>query len=499
MSKAHHPVKSSAIWLFLGNFFNRGLTMAAMIVVARWLAPEDIGLISLATAAWGLITTLFSFGISSAIIQFQEHDLNYLDTAFWINLAMAAFLMAAALFLAPLIAAYYQAPALIPVLYAFAARSFCNSLMEIHNAIISRELAFRTSSLLQALFQTLDTGATIVLAVMGAGYWSLVWPSVVLAPVKTIAWWRSCSWRPRWNFSRVYARSIFRYCVQLLGAEIMQFININADFLIVGKVLGQFSLGLYTFAYNLAQWPITNFVAQINSLALPYFAQMKDDLPSLRSRYVKMIRLVSLAAFPVFLGAALVAPEGVPLIFGDKWRASVFALQALCLFGLQRSVGSPGGRIMLALGRPDLLFRFNLVQVPVLITGILIGTRFGISGVAVASLVVLGSGGLIFMWLTVRLIYLPGSNFLRAVAPAGGSGVCMVGVLLLFRMAYYHFWSSPLGCLLLTISIGVTIYLGSLAVLFRPVFRELWDLAITTLEDFRQSQRKPLTVRVKPE
>jgi len=41
---------------------------------------------------------------------------------------------------------------------------------------------------------------------------------------------------------------------------------------------GQFSLGIYTFAYNLAQWPITNFVAQINSLALPYFAQIKDDL-----------------------------------------------------------------------------------------------------------------------------------------------------------------------------------------------------------------------------
>jgi len=124
------------------------------------------------------------------------------------------------------------------VIYCFAARTFCNSLMENPRRHHQPGTGlFGPSSLLKALFQTLETGATIVHGVSGAGYWSLVLPSVVLAPVKTAAWWRSCSWGPRWTFSRTHARNIFRYCIPGARAELMQS-STSTRLPDVGTVLG---------------------------------------------------------------------------------------------------------------------------------------------------------------------------------------------------------------------------------------------------------------------
>jgi PST family polysaccharide transporter len=284
MPSAPTQIKSSALWLLLGNFFNRALGIAAMVVVARFLAPDQIGLVSLATATWGLLAAIFSIGTDAAIIHHQMHDLDYLDTAFWLNLGMCAVLLLATLALAPVAAVFYRSPEIIPVIYCFAAGAFFASLMQIHDSIFNREMAFRALSLFGMVFQILEAAAMMALAILGAGYWSLVLPKLLLAPLKTAVWWRFCSWRPRLNFSWEHARDLLRFSLQTQGARIMIYLNMNADFLIVGKKLDQLRLGLYTFAYNTASWPINNFVFMINSLGLPYFARIKDDLPTLRTQ-----------------------------------------------------------------------------------------------------------------------------------------------------------------------------------------------------------------------
>jgi len=494
MSRIESQVKSSALWLFAGNLASRLLGFVSMVVVARLLVPEDFGMVSLATATWGLVTIIFAVSIGAAVIHHQEHDLEFLDTAFWMNCTVVALLMVIAGVFSPLAEKFYRTPGLSLVMWALAAVFLFNSLAHVHQAIVSRELAFKTKAVIMSGFQVLDTAATITMAILGFGYWSLVLPKLLLAPLNTLAWWKLCGWRPGFRFSLKHARAIFNYCIRVLGARLLNFININADFLIIGKALGQARLGLYAFAYNTAQWPINNFVFLINELSLPYFSAIRDDRAKVQNDYLKMLRMVSMASFPVFAGAALVAPEAIPLVFSEKWAPAVFAFQMLCLFGAVRSVGSPGGQLMLALGRPGILLKFNLVQAPVLIGAILFSTRYGISGVAAASLIVLGGGGVIFIGLALRLIELGFRDFLRAVVPTASSTVVMSALLFAHRFVYRSFFQSDWGLFLSSVVLGFAVYTLVLASVFRPVFSEAVRFGAASIKDFINSRAAGLTV-----
>lgn len=494
MSDFQTKAKSSALWLLFGNSLNRILGVISMVVVARILSPEDFGIISLATAVWGLFTTVFSVGIEASVIHHQKHDADFLDTAFWMNQGVAIVLILITLALTPIIEKYFQMPGLTAVVMVYAGAFVFQGLMQIHNAIINRELAFKTSSVFNFLFQLFDAVTTIIMAVMGAGYWSLVLPKLILAPLKTIIWWKYCNWRPRLVFSLDHARDIFRFSIQYLGATLMIYININSDYLIVGKALGQARLGMYQLAYNSAQWPITNFIFQINSLVFPYFARLRDDNEKFNEHYLKMIRVISLLAFPLFIGAALLAPEGIPLIFGEKWEPIIFPFQMLCLFGVFRSVGSPGGPVMLALGRPDLLFRFTLCQAPVLVGAILFAVRYDISGVSLASLLVLGGGGIIFMALTMRLLGIRFSSFLKAVLPAFCCSLFMAGLLIWFNHYYFFHWKSVPFYLAAAVLAGSTVYFISLGVGFRETLSQGWNFISSSMKGFIDSRQDKLSV-----
>ena len=46
---------------------------------------------------------------------------------------------------------------------------------------------------------------------------------------------------------------------------------------------------------------------------------------------------VTSVIFPVLVGLAVVAPDAVPLVLGEKWSHLVVPLQVLCAVGLFRS------------------------------------------------------------------------------------------------------------------------------------------------------------------
>lgn len=478
-----NEIKSGAAWLFAGSTLSRLMNMASMIVLARLLVPSDFGLIALANVTWELLAVFFSSGLLVVVVQAREDTEEFYNTAFLISLTLNLMLVAAALLLAPLAAGYYDSPDLVPVLRLLAATYAVNSLSQVQITKLKREMRFDLLTRVGIANQLADSIGMIVMAALGAGYWSLVVPKLVLAPVMTSAYFFISDWRPARRFSRRHADEIIRLSAKLLLNNLLGYLVINSDYLVVGKVLGQTSLGLYRFAYNLAQWPITNLVAHINTLSLPYFASIRDDPDHSRNQYLKMIRINALTIFPIFAGAALVAPLAFPLVFGEKWDPAVAPFQLICLFGMARAIGSPGGQVFLAHGRAGTLLVFNLVQTPVLIAALYYGTRYGIVGVAAMSLLVLGSGGMIFIGMLMRLMGIRAREMGDALLPAATSTVVMsavVAALLSVRSGIS--WSWLVGAA----GAGGLTYLFVLRLIHPEAFRQYLELAVSLLKGLRK-------------
>ncbi|MCD4676671.1 MAG: polysaccharide biosynthesis C-terminal domain-containing protein [Desulfobacula sp.] len=84
-------------------------------------------------------------------------------------------------------------------------------------------------------------------------------------------------------------------------------------------------------------------------------------------------------------GLAVVAPVAVPIIFGEQWLPSVILIQLLTVVGLLRSIGNPVGSLLLAKGRADLGFKWNVAVMITQISGLYLGAKLGgVVGVAIA-------------------------------------------------------------------------------------------------------------------
>ena len=156
--------------------------------------------------------------------------------------------------------------------------------------------------------------------------------------------------------------------------------------MIIGSLLGADALGFYNLAWNLIIQPISRINPVLTRVAFPVFAKLQMDREALKSGYLKMLRLLATTNFAALFGIAAVAPNLVPVVFGERWLPVVPLIQILSLVALIRAVINPVGSLLLSKGRADLGFKWNLALLFSQGLGVVVGSSFGLRGVASALL-----------------------------------------------------------------------------------------------------------------
>jgi O-antigen/teichoic acid export membrane protein len=107
----------------------------------------------------------------------------------------------------------------------------------------------------------------------------------------------------------------------------------------------------------------------------------------MRRYYLLLVRGVALVTFPVAVGLALVSHDLVQGLFGAKWDGAIVALQLLAIFFGVRSIATLAPVVMIACGEPRVDRNYSLTFLLVLPPLFLLGSRWGISGVAATWLI----------------------------------------------------------------------------------------------------------------
>ena len=103
-------VARGAAWILGAGISARLLGALNMIIVARLLAPADIGLVAVATITMQLLQGFSDIGVSQAVVKFRDADRDDLDTLFTLAVLrglLIGLLLAGA---APFAAAFYNDP-----------------------------------------------------------------------------------------------------------------------------------------------------------------------------------------------------------------------------------------------------------------------------------------------------------------------------------------------------------------------------------------------------
>jgi O-antigen/teichoic acid export membrane protein len=244
-------------------------------------------------------------------------------------------------------------------------------------------MRFRVVSLIDAVQSIAQSVGMIVFAVLGFRYWSLVIGTLighVIASAITmivrphrIAWPRRNSVGVALSFSRDVA-----------VARLAWYAYSRADFLVAGKSLGEGPLGQYSIAWNLASVPVDKITSLVNRVTPSFFAAVKSDPAELRRYLLVITETLALATFPLAFGLALVAEPFVLTLLKEEWAGSITPLRILAVYASLSSVTALYTPMLAAAGEQAFTMRNNLLAALILPVAFVIGSRWGITGIAAA-------------------------------------------------------------------------------------------------------------------
>jgi len=460
-------IRSGLLWNFGSQIMVRTLSLGVGILMARILTPEDFGVVAVAMVVWQMIALLGQMGLSAKLIQQKDNIPEYANATFWLNLLVNTAIAILAVIASPFAAGFYDNPAIKPIVQVLAAGFILSAFGNTHFTLLQKKMAFKILSILDFGLTLLRISFAVLMVLGGFGFWSLILPELFVKPVRMIALWKLEPWRPRFNLSFVHWRDIFKFGKFVFGTTIIRYLNINGDFLIIGKVLGAASLGLYKFGYGLANWPVENIVWIFGRVMFPAFAHLQHNIKEMQRLYIRVAETLSIVSFPLLLGLFALADILIPAVYGNKWMPAVLPLKIIIAFTTVRSIATLGGQILMALGQPGKEFKMNACQVIPLLAAVFIGSRFGIVGVAAGMSLVLSGFAIWFIFITNKALDLPIMSLVKAVIPAlVSSGVMYVAVSQFMRLAAQT-QLGALWVLSIGVSLGAAAYMLCMLICFR--------------------------------
>lgn len=337
-------------WLGSASLVSRVIDALATIIVLGFLSREDLGLATLAWSVTTLLETLNGLGINTAVIQRPVLDDDDSASAHWYAVLTSLVLIALVALGAPLLARFYDAPTLAPLIWVSSSKLLFVGLANVPLALLSRRLDFRTLGAVTSGATLLAAVLTITLAAAGAGPWAPLLGNTAHGLFQWLGTLVVAPFRPRLVLSPSRLRPMIKPGLSVAGAGTVGQLTKNLDYFVVGQLAGLGALGSYRVAFELAMAPTLAILQVINRSALPVFSRLANDAKALREAFAWTARSALLLVLaPLLLvffeGSTIVALLGKPT---EPYLDTV--LQCLCLAALLRTVAQAYPQVFVAKG-----------------------------------------------------------------------------------------------------------------------------------------------------
>lgn len=481
-------------WAGSSFVLGKAVVFASIMLLARLLAPRDFGEIAVVLTCIMFLEIFSRLGLYSALI-FEPGDVSAAAApVFWLTLLSSAFAAAAAWWAAPWVARYFHEPLIRPMLRVLAPSLVLTALGGTHDTLLRRALAFRAKLLPDMGLAGAKGLASVLLAVLHFGAWSLIWGQWVGVVTSVIVLWRVVPWRPRRRWQPGLTRHLLRYGKHIYLMETSGTILANLDTITIGRMLSDTLLGFYNLAFRIPEVLLISVLNIITGVIFPALSRMQADRQALHRALLQTIRYSVLLGLPLAVGMALLGRDLVFAVYGRHWAQSVPALQVLAVYAALRCVTHHFGDAYKAIGRPDILSRLTFLWWVILPPSLICGARWGgIVGVAWGEVAARGLMTGVHCALLFTVVGVAPRQLWRALAPAFEGSLAIAVVVALARPQVAA-WA-PLPALAALVTLGAASYAALLCLRHRGVVEAAWS----TLAGLLRPRGQPRAASVTPE
>jgi PST family polysaccharide transporter len=421
-------------WSFLNKALTQGLQFVFSIILARLLSPNDFGMFAMITVFSNLGLLFKDFGFGHALIYDKDASKNEFDSVFVLNMLTGVLLTTLFFFLAPVIAGFYDEPRLTNLTKVFSIVFFIQSFGLVNLVELKKRIDFKRLAIIENASLLVSSIIAIALAYYGFGVWSLVARTIMNMTLRTIIVFFVSSYRPGFNLNIKVVKKLWRYSINVSANGFLTYWMRNLDNLMIGKMLGQQSLGVYNMAYQIMLFPIRNISNTIKDVLFPSFSSIKNDINVIRSVYLKVIQTIALITFPMLAGIAILAEPFVLIVLGEKWEPMIPILSLLALVAIPQSIFTVNGTIFLNTGRPDIPLKINIISLPLYAIGFYVGLKLnGVMGLVYAYIIIYAALIIPIYYFSAKNMNLKLSVFVKNLLPVIAPTILMCAMTIILK------------------------------------------------------------------
>lgn len=379
-------------WMFFGQMFSLLVSFFIGAWLARYLGPENYGVLSYVVAFVGLFAFMADLGangiLSRDLVKFPEKRDELMGTVFRMKLIGGTLAMVLATGAALIVKMSPLARVLIIVFSISLVLQVMNVISIYFQAKVEAKNNVRTQ--MTAMFISSILKIAVILSGKG-----IIW--IIIIFLLDIVWqglgfmaaYRREGLKIKaWRFNNGLAREIWRSSWPLMLASAAGYIYLKIDQVMIGQMLGNLEVGLYAAAVKLVE--VWYFIPSIiaGSLFPAIINAKKIGIAVYRQRLKNFYIFMGLISVLIALPVALLAHPLVYWLFGVKFLAAVGVLKIYIWSSVGLFLGVAINQYLMVENKVRAIFVINIIA---MITNIGLNLVFipifGLTGAAWATLI----------------------------------------------------------------------------------------------------------------
>lgn len=456
-------VAKGAAWMVLKRLAFRAIGLVSTLILVRLLAPEAFGLAAIASTAYDTLNAISDLSFALALVKMKNPTREQYDSA-WTLTVLRGLLIGGAIFVsAPWVADAMRDPRLVDITRVMALYPAIWGFENIGLIDFQRDLKFDRLFVYDVLGKVAGFATVIPAALILHNAWAVILGTIAPKIVQVPASYVMHPYRPRISFKA--GAELLSFSKWLFATNILSLVNNYLIIILIGRIAGAGSVGLFRTAEQIGILPVSEVAAPIRGPMYAGYAKVIHDRERLCRHVLDGLSLTMMIITPLSVGIALVAKLIEQVALGSEWVGAAAFIQVCAFYALFEGIGEfthnlyvvkDRQRRFVAIMTLTVVFRFGLV--------VWAGFTYGVLWAAIMfALTSFVSSAIWFTQLAIMIGLSIGRTAAAVWRTIAATGVMTLGVVLLLRTWPYP--DSTIGRsaeLAIAVIVGGILYIGPL-------------------------------------
>lgn len=375
-------IRKAIMYSALSQYSMHIMSFATIIVLARIMTPEEIGVYAVAGSVSLLAIELRSLGVVQFLIREKDLTEEKIRAALGVTVAVSWGLGAIIVLVAPFAGDFYGEIAIRNILWIMSSTFIIGPFTSVPLALWKRNMQFKPIFIQTLLGIGLGSVSSIILVLLGFSYYGLALGitiglivelivAIYLQPAGTV-WMPAMSWMGNLIKFGLYTSSSNLF---------IRFSEAIPD-LVIGRLATMTDVGIFSRGLGVILFMNRIIVSAVAPVVLPHLSEVHREGKSVAEAYLRAIKLLVVFSWPIFAVVSVATYPMIRALFGDQWDAAVPLASILAFWAMLTSVHSFAASALIVTGNERFMFASGLLVFIFRLGGVIVAAPYGLEVIA---------------------------------------------------------------------------------------------------------------------